>query len=116
MPTAGSMTACGGRPGGAFKIEILGNQVIGFLAVASISMVLHTMILGQTTEAFSDARGLILTATGVGFRFSSFIGQSDLGIVGKTRRRRRHICAIFQTCYAIFLSVETQVLLFCILL
>ena len=29
-------------------------------------------------------------------------------IVGKTRGRRRHVCAIFQACCAIFLPVDTQ--------
>ena len=58
MPTAGSMTACGGRPGGAFKIEILGNQVIGFLAVASISMVLHTVIFRSDNGGILGCKGV----------------------------------------------------------
>ena len=33
-------------------------------------------------------------------------------IVGKTRRRCRHVCAIFQACCAIFMPVDTQVLFF----
>ena len=33
-------------------------------------------------------------------------------IVGKMRRRRKHVCAIFQPCSAIFLPVKTQVPIF----
>ena len=37
-------------------------------------------------------------------------------IVGITRRRHRHICAIFQACCANFLPLDTRILFFCILL
>ena len=33
-------------------------------------------------------------------------------IVGKMRRRHKHVCAIFQPCCAILLPVDTQVLFF----
>ena len=42
--------------------------------------------------------------------------QMVSGIVGKTRWQRRHVCAIFQACCAIVLTMNTQVLFFCILL
>ena len=44
--------------------------------------------------------------------FPSMALVNDGCIVGKTGRRRRHICSIFQACCAIFLPVDTQVLLF----
>ena len=50
-------------------------------------------------------------------KFPFFTNHTDLikTIVGKTRWQRRHVCVIFQACFAIVLTVNTQVLL-CILL